>query len=257
MTKRLSIIILTAIISILACNAKTNVNIVFIGNRITEGALLDNPDTQSPPAQAVRFIQNNTDTEVRFINCGYGGRTTVDFLPDTGFIFGKVTEASDGLAAHQGMMVFSISLGTNDSACRGPLGAPVVPQQYYTNMKVIIDRLLTRYPGSIVVIQYPLWYSPNTYNGAEYLLEGQKRLQTYYPEIDRLVELYSRTHPGRVTSGSKDAYGQFRDNSEALFVHESGNAGIFYLHPNATGAELLGEYWGRSIINATKLKYKK
>lgn len=89
-------------------------------------------------------------------------------------------------------------LGTNDSACNGPFGSPVEPVSYYTNMKAIIDELLSLYPECKVVIHQPIWYSPNTYNGAMYLATGLKRLKSYTPMIHKLVDYYSQANPNQV-----------------------------------------------------------
>ena len=83
-------------------------------------------------------------------------------------------------------------LGTNDSAITGPNGAPASPGKYHENMKTIIDKLLALYPKCKVVLHRPVWYSPNTYNGAKYLEEGLNRLQSYYPELQALVLHYSK-----------------------------------------------------------------
>lgn len=85
-------------------------------------------------------------------------------------------------------LVFSLMLGTNDSAIKGPNGSPVQPAQYKTNVKVIADELLALYPDSRIVLHRPIWYSPNTYNGAMYLKEGLNRLERYFAEINQLVE---------------------------------------------------------------------
>ena len=59
-------------------------------------------------------------------------------------------------------------------------------------MKTIVDKLLALYPKCKIVLHRPVWYSPNTYNGAKYLEEGLNRLQSYYPELQALVLDYSK-----------------------------------------------------------------
>ena len=145
------------------------VNIVYIGNSITQGALLKTPVTEAPPVQASQYIEQATKQSVAFRNCGVSGTTTLDFLPIAERQFPNVKSAAQELSQRKGTLLFSIMLGTNDSACNGPFGSPVEPVSYYTNMKAIIDELLSLYPECKVVIHQPIWYSPNTYNGAMYL----------------------------------------------------------------------------------------
>jgi hypothetical protein len=110
--------------------------------------------------------------------------------------------------------------------------------------------LLALYPQSKIVVQYPIWYSPNTYNGAMYLKAGLERLKSYYPMIEKLMAHYSITHPKQVFPGSTEAFDFFKENYSTHFTPEEGNAGTFYLHPNKKGAEVLGNYWGEAILKA-------
>ena len=176
---------------------KKNLNIVFIGNSITQGALLENPRHEAPPVKAALYL-----------------------------------------------------LGTNDSAITGPNGAPASPAKYYENMKTIIDKLLALYPECKIVLHRPVWYSPNTYNGAKYLEEGLNRLQSYYPELQALVLDYSKHFPGQVFMGDTDGFDYFKTHYKNELFPEKGNAGTFYLHPNRKGASALGELWGKAILVA-------
>ena len=148
-------------------------------------------------------------------------------------------------------------LGTNDSAVRGPLGAPVHPVSYYTNVQAIVDALLDRYPKALVVLHRPTWYSPNTYNSSTYLAEGLKRLQSYSPMIDKLVEHYAVTSPDRVFLGDTLAFDYFKANHLTHLIPESGQAGTFYLHPNKSGARELGRFWSEAILRCLPDKMKK
>ena len=227
--------------------AQKPVNIVFIGNSITHGATLLVPKTQAPPVKTAEKLQQQTGRTVRFRNCGVSGMTTLDFLPAAHKQWPKVVQAADELAQMDGQLIFSIMLGTNDSAEKGPFGAPVHACQYYTNMKVIIDELLVRYPKSKVIIQYPLWYSPNTYNGAIYLKAGLERLKSYLPMIDTLAAHYAKEKKPRVFAGNKETF-SFFENRLDLFTDEKGNAGTFHLHPNLQGGDHLADFWTKSII---------
>jgi lysophospholipase L1-like esterase len=233
--------------------AKQNLNIIFIGNSITRGAGLNDPAKEAPPAIACNYLrqQSNIGT-VEFSNQGYSGFTTVDFLPATAKAFTKVEQAAHAFADKQALLIFSIKLGTNDSAIQGPNGSPVSPENYKQNLKTITDSLLKEFPGCIVIFQHPIWYSPNTYNGAKYLKEGLLRLQSYAPEIDQLVAEYSSTYPNRVFTGDKKGFKYFKNHYLTDFQAEQGHQGTFYLHPNKQGANALGTLWGKSIYKIAK-----
>lgn len=233
-------------------NDKTVLNIIYIGNSITQGALLDTPSRQAPPVQASLWLQQQPGiATLNHSNQGASGMTTVDFLPASSTLFRKVTEVADRFnGMPHAVLLFSIMLGTNDSAIKGPNGAPVSPQQYYTNIQAILDELLARYPHCKIVLHRPVWYSPNTYNSAMYLKEGLLRLEGYLPQLEALVTDYAPKHPGQVFMGDTSAFGYFRDNYLTTLVPENGNAGTFYLHPNRNGAAALGEFWGKAIYQA-------
>jgi lysophospholipase L1-like esterase len=194
--------------------AKKDINIVFIGNSITYGAGLADPATEAPPVIAVNYLKQQSNIgKVEFVNQGHGGYTTVDFLPSTNGVFKDVEKAALAFANKQALLIFSVKLGTNDSAIEGPRGAPVFPEVYYQNLKAIADSLLKEFPGSLVIFQHPVWYSPNTYNGAKYLAEGLERLQNYMPQIDQLVVDYAVTYPKRVFVGDTKAFDYFKKHS--------------------------------------------
>ena len=231
-------------------SSKHPVNLVFIGNSITQGALLADPLHEAPPVRTVEWLnQQSGIREVYYSNQGVSGNTTVDFLPATDTFFPKVVAAMEQLVqAHpDATTMFSIMLGTNDSACSGTLGAPVSAPQYYTNLKAIIDELLERFPQAHVVLHRPIWYSDNTYNGARYLAEGQQRLASYTPQLEQLVRHYASARPGQVHEGDTRAAAWFECHYSTELVPEKGRAGTFYLHPNAQGAQSLARFWGEAI----------
>lgn len=253
--KVLSIILFLGI-AVLSYGAKPrNLNVVFIGNSISAGALLKDARQECPPTKACEYLRGQEGIgTVVCENQAVSGQTTADFLPAFDSRYPRVVAAADKLVADRSaLLVFSMMLGTNDSAIKGPNGAPVKPKQYQTNLSVIIDHLLTRYPDCRIVLHRPIWYSENTYNGAMYLKEGLERLKSYYPELQILVEQYAKTHPGRVFLGDTEAFDYFSHRGPELFHHEQGNAGIFFLHPNAEGAARLGEFWGKAIMKAVAL----
>ena len=108
-----------------------NLNIVFVGNSITYGAGLENPTREAPPVKAAIYLTGQPFIgSVKYSNQGVSGSTTVDFLPETNTLFPKVKAAADKFKDEDwATLVFSIMLGTNDSAIRGTNGCPVSPEQ--------------------------------------------------------------------------------------------------------------------------------
>lgn len=231
----------------------TELNIVFIGNSITQGALLSAPATEAPPVRMVEWLRQQPGMgRIEYSNQGVSGSTTVDFLPASQTLFPKVKQAAADLMQKnpQALLLFSVMLGTNDSAIKGPNGSPVSPQQYYTNVKAIVDELLSIYPKAKFVLHRPVWYSPNTYNGAMYLREGLKRLESYLPQLQSLATAYEQKSPNQVYMGDTDAFDYFKTNYQTDVTPEEGNAGTFYLHPNKKGADQLSKFWGKAIYRA-------
>ena len=225
---------------------KKNLNIVFIGNSITQGVLLENPRHEAPPVKAALYLRRQPSVgTVRYSNQGVSGSTTFDFLPQTDLLFPKVVRVADQFKDETwATLIFSIMLGTNDSAITGPNGAPASPAKYYENMKTIIDKLLALYPECKIVLHRPVWYSPNTYNGAKYLEEGLNRLQSYYPELQALVLDYSKHFPGQVFMGDTDGFDYFKTHYKNELFPEKGNAGTgkgLLLWESCGGKRYLGQ----------------
>ena len=219
-----------------------NINIVFIGNSITAGATLPNASSQAPPAVCRSLIEKATEVTTNLYNGGHSGITTWGYLPGSDDLTRVLASAKAFRKQNGGPVYISIMLGTNDSAISGTEGAPVSPEAYGGNIRAIIDRLITAVPDCRILLNYPIWYSPNTYNGAKYMQEGLDRLHSYYPILDAIAGDY-----GQVYSGNRDVWEFFEDNY-ALYTSESGNAGYFYLHPNVNGARRLAEIWAKSLL---------
>lgn len=228
---------------------KQDLDIIYIGDSITEGSQLDNPQQEAPPATASEYLRRQKGIgSVSFNNQGRSGFTTVDYLPSaSGTLSDVIAETKKLHTDSHRLLIFSVSLGTNDSAEKGPNGSPVNPESYRKNLKSIADKLLTVFPDCKIVLQQPIWYSPNTYNGSKYMAEGLARLKSYFPELKLLVKKYSLTNPGHLFIGDVKGFTYFKDNYLTDFNPESGNAGTFYLHPNKKGSEVLGELWGGAI----------
>jgi lysophospholipase L1-like esterase len=232
---------------------KHNLNIVYIGDSITQGAQLKDPVNEGPTATASAYLATKDGIgRVEFSNNGLSGFTTVDFLPSTNNAFNKVEQAVKNFADKSAELIFSIMLGTNDSASTTTNGAPVSDQQFHDNLKVIIDHLLLDFPSCKVIIQFPTWYSSATYNSARYLQEGLDRLQSYFPQIEKLAKEYAATHPKQVFAGNKKAFNYFKRNYLTTLNAEEGRQGTFYLHPNKKGDEALGAFWADVIYEAIR-----
>lgn len=241
------ITLILCLFSYIISNAQRNLNIVYIGNSITYGAGLDIPATQAPAVIASGWLQKqNGIGVVQFSNQGHSGYTTLDFLPGTP-AFIQVEAAAKAFTDKQGILIFSIKIGTNDSAVKGTHGAPVSVTDYKSNLKAITDQLLQDFPSAIIIYQHPVWYSPNTQNGATYLQEGLTRLESYIPVIDALAAEYTTSIPHRVFVGDTKAFKYFKKYHLTAFQAENGRQGIFYLHPNQKGAIALGEFWAKAI----------
>ncbi len=248
-------IFLVNITLLFAQHKERKLNIVFIGNSITQGVQLTNV-TDAPPAHAVDYLSKQKGIgDVKFSNQGHSGYTTLDFLPGEGRTFAKVEEAANAFTDKEALLIFSIKLGTNDSAIQGPHGAPVSPEHYIGNVKTIVDKLLIDFPNAIIVLQHPIWYSPNTYNRSKYMEEGLLRLQSYIPEIDSLVLSYRVTNPKHVFVGDKKAFAYFKKHHLTEIITKKGQAGTFYLHPNKLGAASLGTFWGKAIERVVKKNF--
>ncbi|MCD7963467.1 MAG: GDSL-type esterase/lipase family protein [Rikenellaceae bacterium] len=232
-------------------NHGKNINIVYIGNSITQGVQLGGAE-YAPPAIASGILSEYKGiASVDFYNNGVSGKTTFDHMPGTQY-FKRTIENADGFYGNNNsQLVFSIMIGTNDSAASGPNGAPVAKEVYIINLITIIDSLFSRYPEALVVLHHPIWYSPNTYNTSKYLQEGLDRMQSYIPAIDRLAREY-RKKGFDVYVGDSKAHKYFEKNYKELMIHENGQEGIFFLHPNREGAAKLAGFWADGIYRALR-----
>jgi len=227
-------------------------DVVYIGDSITAGAGLHQAQGEAAPPATCSEALRKAGFSVFDSNQGHSGHTTKDFLPpatpNPKSDFGRAALAAEQLLKeHPGQLIFTIMLGTNDSAQRGPNGAPLPPAGYHENLKTIIDRLLTDFPTSKVFVQHATWYSPSTHNSSEYGPKGLERLKSYDPIIQSLVAEYAKTAPSRVFEGDRDAFGYFEAHFADVLRTEKGADGPFYLHPNKDGAVRLGEFWALSI----------
>ncbi|MBQ7963235.1 MAG: SGNH/GDSL hydrolase family protein [Alistipes sp.] len=223
-------------------------NLIFIGNSITEGALHANKKKTAPPVVAANLVGNMLSMDVHYRNCGRSGATTVDFLPEQKRDFVRVEKAIEEIKAlSYAPILFSIMLGTNDSANFGPNGSPVSNEDYKKNLMTMIGRIRELCPNAIFILQRPIWYSPNTHNAAQYLVAGQKRMVAY---TDVLIEIANENDD--VYLGDRDAFDYFGSKHRKYMFAEDGKAGTFYLHPNEAGARKLARYWAQAIVKVVK-----
>ena len=247
--KRKILSFVTMMLLMLTCayaGGKKDFAIIYIGNSITYGALHENRNETAPPVYTSQMLAKKFKANVIWRNCGWSGATTYDFLPSHNRYFPRVVKAVREIQAETNApIVFSIMLGTNDSAETGPTGCPVSNDNYKKNLITIMEALKEIAPGAKFIFQRPIWYSPNTYNGAQYLQKGLNRLIGYTPVLEQLAD--ERTD---AMMGDDDAFEYFHKNYEKYCFAEGGYAGTFYLHPNAKGAKKLAKFWAEGIIDA-------
>lgn len=246
-----------SLVSVIA-NAQESVDLVFIGNSITYGALHKDPSKTAPPVKCTEWIGSQQGIgETHFLNMGKSGRTTFNFVPARTGIQNYWQElkakTAQLVADHPAdKLVFSIMLGTNDAAER-PSNSRTTPSMYYHNMKLIVDSLLALYPRAIIVLHRPIFFSAPfvTRNGSIQDKTSQKMLTVYYKECVRLSKDYAKVNSGHVFTGDKDAYTFFKKNYHTMVNHEHGRDNCdFWLHPNEQGSAILAEYWGKAILKA-------
>ena len=223
--------------------------LVFLGDSLTEGTRLDDKDG-APPFRCAAYLAASGYDDVTVVNCGVRGFTTIDFLPKGKSLKKDAENVEPFKSDKDTELIFSIMLGTNDSALRETV-PPVSPEDYRRNMKAIVDQLLADYPTAKIVIHRPIWYSPTSQNAWTYLLEGQLRLRAYHPELEVLIDYYANSSAkDRVFPGDASAFDYFKTHAENVFISESGGAGAFLLHPNERGSDILGRFWGAAIKRA-------
>jgi lysophospholipase L1-like esterase len=252
--KYITSLILVVVFSAFIPAPGKHLQVVFMGDSITEGTAMANPAKDAPGVYAAALLRAMPGVaSVDQANLGYSGHTTVDFLPATHSDFDSTVAAVQHFkTSPEALLIFSIMLGTNDSAIDGPNGSPVSPADYKKNLHLVIAALFSKFPNARVVLQYPIWYSENTHNGSRYLKEGLNRLQSYYPQLNQLVKELSGMYAGKVFAGSTAGMTIFKEKKLSLLIAEKGNSGIFYLHPNEKGSEVLGKIWIEGIAKAIR-----
>jgi len=144
-------------------------------------------------------------------------------------------------------MVFVIDLGINDTRT----GTATSKATYKLRLQKMIDQILTvDWPtNGRVVLEYPTYFTPNVVTTFTYNEAGLELLQEYQAAIDELVAAYKVSNPGRVVGGTNYASAAFATGFKSYLTAEAGPSGTYYLHPNATGADLMGRSWAADIYN--------
>ena len=245
----LILLLLTGLCALQAQNsAKRGYNIIYIGNSITAGALHADKTKSAPPVYTSDFVGKELSADVNFRNCGRSGATTLDFIPQQQRDFTRVEKAIGEIKTiSDEPIIFSIMLGTNDSANFGPNGSPISNEDYKNNLMTMIERIRELAPGAMFILHRPIWYSPNTHNASQYLVAGQKRMEGY---TDVLIEMAASNKD--IYLGDCDAFDFFSRKYLKYMFAEDGKAGTFYLHPNEAGARKLARYWARAISDIIK-----
>jgi lysophospholipase L1-like esterase len=245
----LILLLLTGLCALQAQNsAKRGCNIIYIGNSITAGALHADKTKSAPPVYTSDFVGKELSANVNFRNCGRSGATTLDFIPQQQRDFTRVEKAIGEIKAiSDEPIIFSIMLGTNDSANFGPNGSPISNEDYKNNLMTMIGRIRELAHGAMFILHRPIWYSPNTHNASQYLVAGQKRMEGY---TDVLIEMAASNKD--IYLGDCDAFDFFSRKYLKYMFAEDGKAGTFYLHPNEAGARKLARYWARAISDIIK-----
>lgn len=237
--------------------SKIVVNLVCIGDSITECKIIPERERNGSPAVLARALADGlgNGATVHLANTGRSGTTTVGWAGEKGLLAKLAEPAAKKLAAEhpEGKLVFSVMLGTNDSANKGPKGSPVSAETYAANLRSMVADLERDFPGCVVFLHHPTWYSANTHNTSDYEGDSARgRLLSYLPAIDAIVADDAGQPSRHVFLGDVAAYDYFDKNHEAELTPEKGQNGTFYLHPNVKGAESLGKFWAAPIVRALK-----
>ena len=223
-----------------------NINLVFIGNSITYGATLSERSTQAPPVVTGKLVEAATGVTTHVYNGGVSGYSTQDFLDDKQSCYTNVVSNATRLSRNGGRLYFSIQLGTNDSK-KNSSKERYSKATYKANLEALIGKLTAEFPSCKIIINYPPWYSDNTYTGAsEFTADGQALLHSYYDVIDEVTGEYDN-----VFAGDRNTWDVFAEKTELFTPETSANAvGAYYLHPNAEGARRLALIWTKGILPA-------
>lgn len=244
--------------------AQRSLNVVYIGNSITYGAMHKDPVQTAPPVICSQWLAKQQGIDhCWYVNMGKSGKTTFNFVPaktDIKNYWSELVEKTAELVSQhpEAQLVFSIMLGTNDTAER-PSNSRTTPFMYRHNMELIIDSLQARYPDATFVLHKPIFFSVpfTTRNGSIQSSDSHKMLDCYFAELKKIANDHAAQRKAagksglRVFVGDDKAFGYFKRTYHETLVHEHGYQECdFWLHPNESGSATLAEYWGQAILKA-------
>jgi lysophospholipase L1-like esterase len=227
------------------------VDLVYLGDSITASTSM--PEDVRPPQMCTKALQAKFAGVSFFMSAqGHGGHTTGDFLPKEGATTGDFAEAETAAKKlqidHPGLLVFSMMLGTNDSANSGHTGSPASAETYKANVKKIADALIAEFPGCKIVLQQPIWRSTPPDEGTDKGQAVVDRLNSYFPILAAIPAEYPS---GQVALGDTKAYAAFEADPTTLLRDQKNPQGIpFRLHPNPQGSAMLAKFWADGIAAA-------
>ncbi len=212
-------------------------NIVFVGDSITYGYLLSDPQKEAPPVQTVAWLKEQAGVgRVQMKNCGRNGYRSDQFLPEAvDSAWPLVQAAGTAFQKDGGTLVFSMMLGANDSAL-----ATHTPEKFGQHLASLVALIITNFPSAQVVIHHPIFLSKVPSSHPE-------RLKTYCPVIDEQVTSMSEPYSKRVFVGDTKAWNYFAEHHQTLYFEEIRDRKPYYVHPNKQGSVILGAYWGKAI----------
>jgi lysophospholipase L1-like esterase len=196
----------------------------FIGDSITEGIVLPDHFTQSPPTRMAAFMNAANDARrIYAVNKGASGRTTADWVPGTAY-YNDAVYAFSSYAVSRVL----IMLGTNDSQ----VAFAIPPAIYKSNLLLTINDLLALgYPS--ISLNQPPYPTPGSGSGA-WNAASPGLVQGYISAINALV---NRT---TIKQGNITANSYFANNPSAM---------LDGIHPTVAGSDYLGQLWATAYDN--------
>ena len=179
-------------------------NIVFIGDSITMGAGVPNRDEQAAPVIAAHDSPQALGGGATASTSPTKGRTATPrptSCPPAATSPAWRRPRSKLKAASQGPAGFLRGCWARTTArIMGPTGAPLPADGYAKNLHAIVDKLLAEFPDAKFVLNHPIWYSPNTHNGADYEGSLRRRPAQELLRRDRHASspMTQASHPGHV-----------------------------------------------------------
>ena len=246
--------------------------IVALGDSITHATDGGNEGTASLPTP-VGYLASQANAlgggrAFYAANGGISSTTSDDWLPTAAGFQGGAQPYAAAAALATGLqtahptarMMFSIMLDTNDTNTVSNHGAvtgrALTGAEHGARLTAIVTRLLSDWPGCLVVIHHGTYYTANL-NG--YGQAGLDALATYVAANRAVVASFAGSNPGQVFVGDEAAYAYFQTNylTELRPQTDAGSVGTWYLHPSGLvgsggriGNQSLGNYWATAILAA-------